>query len=632
MSSEFHSATTSHTASNLQLPNPMLSQSFKLRRHILFSLRLLTSTPSSIPVSPHRLSSSWLSEPGDPIIPWPSPSPITQSKPKPAPNPNLNTIPKPISSDSNFSHHDFSVIANLFTNPSVSPGSVLHSELDLSGIEPGSDLLLAVFEHFGSSPKLLHSLYLWAQNRPGFRPGPKLFDSMINVLAKSREFDSAWTLVLDHGHGDEGESLVSIGTFAILIRRYTRAGMPRPAIRTFEFARNHKSIVDSGTEMSLFEILMDSLCKEGSMREASKYFLKRKEKDLDWVPSIRIYNITLNGWFRSRKLKEGERFWAEMKKENVKPSVVTYGTLVEGYCRMRHIEKALEMVGDMTKEGIDPNAIVYNTIIDALAEAGRFKEALGMLERFHVLEIDPTNSTYNSLVKGFCKAGDLEGASKILKMMISRGFLPSPTTYNYFFRYFSRCRKIEEGMNLYTKMIESGYTPDQLTYHLMVKMLCEEEKLDLAVQVSKEMRHNGYDMDLATSTMLIHLLCKLHRLEEAFVEFEDMIRRGIVPQYLTFQRMNAELKRRGMTEIAQKLCKLMSSVPHSTNLPNTYGEDRDDAYARRNSIIQKAKAFSDMLKDCKDPSELDKYRSSSENAVSRANCLIEDIKRKISTG
>ncbi|KAL2327698.1 hypothetical protein Fmac_021125 [Flemingia macrophylla] len=582
-------------------------------RHILFIRSLpftLNPNPPLRTCSHRPFSASWLSEPGNPIIQWPSLLPTPNPTPEPAP-----TNPDP-----------FSVIANLFTDPSVTPGPDLHSRLERSGIEPDPPLLLALFDRFGSSPKLLHSLFIWAQTRPGFRPGPKLFDAVVNALAKAREFDSAWKLVLDHAEGDgEGETLVSIGTFAIMIRRYARAGMSKFAIRTYEFARNNKSIVDCGAEMSLFEILIDSLCKEGSVSEASEYFIWRKELDLGWVPSIRVYNIMLNGWFRSRKLKQGESLWAEMKKENVRPTVVTYGTLVEGYCRMRRVEKALEMVGEMTREGIKPNAIVYNPIIDALAEAGRFKEAMGMLERFHVLEIGPTNSTYNSLVKGFCKAGDLVGASKILKMMISRGFLPSPTTYNYFFRYFSRCGKLEEGMNLYTKLIESGYTLNRLSYHLLVKMLCEEGKLDLAVQVSKEMRHNGYDMDLATSTMLIHLLCKMLRLDEAFAEFEDMIRRGIIPQYLTFQRMKAELKRQGMTKMAQKLCKLMSSVPYSANLPNTYGEDRDDARARRKSIIQKAKAFSDLLKDCKDPSELRKrYRSSSEKDVSNSNCLVED--------
>ncbi|PNY03993.1 pentatricopeptide repeat-containing protein mitochondrial-like [Trifolium pratense] len=297
--------------------------------------------------------------------------------------------------------------------------------------------------------------------------------------------------------------------------------------------------------MRFFEKLVSALCSEGYCTEASEYFLRTKETDPGWVPSVRVYNVMLNGWFRARKFKHAERLWEEMKNENVRPSAVTYDTLVKLYCQMGCVEKALKMIGEMTKEGIEPNTTVYNPIIDALAGAGRFEEALGMMERFHVLQIGPDLSTYNSLVKGFCKARDLEGVKKILK-----------------------------------NMIESGHDPDRLTYHLVLKMLCLEEKLELAVQVSKQMRHKGHGMNLATSTMLTHLLCKMNKLEDAFAEFEDMIRRGLIPQYLTFQKLNVELMKQGMTEMAQKLCQLMSSVPHSTNLPSTYGEVRDDANAR----------------------------------------------------
>lgn len=407
------------------------------------------------------------------------------------------------------------------------------------------------------------------------------------------------------------------------------AGMPQPAIQTFEYASSLDFVRNSDAGKSLFEILLDSLCKEGHVRVATQYFDRKKEFDPCWVPSVRIYNILLNGWLRSRKLKHAERLWLQMKKGNVTPSVVTYGTLVEGYCRMRHVERAIDLLGDMRREGIEPNAIVYNPIIDALAEAGRFKEVSGMMERLLLCESGPTISTYNSLVKGYCKARDLIGASKILKMMISRGIIPTPTTYNYFFRFFSKSGKIEEGMNLYSKMIESGYTPDRLSYHLLLKMLCEEERLDLAVQVSKEMRARGCDMDLASSTMLIHLLCKMRRFEEAFSEFEDMFRRGIFPQYLTFHRLNEELRKQGMIEMAHKLCNMMSSIPHSTNLPNTYRVDGDSSRcARKTSILQKAEAMSEILKTCNDPRELVKHRSLSENPVSSANRLIGDIKKR----
>lgn len=128
--------------------------------------------------------------------------------------------------------------------------------------------------------------------------------------------------------------------------------------------------------------------------------------------------------------------------------------------------------------------------------------------------------------------------------------------------------------------------------------------------------------------MLVHLLCKMHRFEDAFREFEDMIQRGLAPQYVAFQRMNDELKKRGMTNMASKLCDIMSFIHSSKKLPNTYGGDEDSSRARRTSIMQKAEAKSDMLKTCNDPRELVKHGFSSENAVSRAGQLIEIIKKR----
>ncbi|KAF5195862.1 Pentatricopeptide repeat-containing protein [Thalictrum thalictroides] len=516
----------------------------------------------------------------------------------------------------------------------INSSSSLESALNQTGIKPVPALLLTIFNHFDSSPKPLFSLFQWAMKQPSYCSNAPVLNLMIDLLGKCREFDSAWLLLLDHfkKNDDNGvHSIVSGDTLAILIRRYARAGMPFPAIRVFEFAENLGTNCVNVSNSDLFEILLDSLCKEGHVRIASGYVVRRKENvNSKWIPSVRVYNIVLNGWFRLRKLKHAERLWDDMRKENVVPTVVTYGTLVEGYCRMRRVERAMELVSEMRKEGIQPNAVVFNPIVDALAESGRFKEALGMLERFSILESGPTVSTYNSLVKGFCKAKDLVGASKVLKMMIGRGFTPTSTTYNYFFRYFAKFGKIEEGMNLYTKIIQSGYVPDRLTYHLLIKMLCEHERLELVVQVTKEMRARGFDLDLATSTMLVHLLCKLHRFEEACMEFEDMIRRGITPQYLTYKKLTDNLKKSGMAVMAQKLSVQMSSLPHSTNLPDTYREGGDRSRELRSSIIKKAQAMSDILKTSKDPRELSKMRNSSQNFVASANQLVEDIRRKFS--
>ncbi|CAI0444474.1 unnamed protein product [Linum tenue] len=542
-------------------------------------------------------------------------------------NPYLHQSPNP--PEAKYSQQEFATLCSLLRESNLCPGSSLQNALDGTGIEPEQPgLLEAVFEKFDSSPRLLYSVFLWAEKRPGFRCSEALFNSMINTLGKAREFDTAWSLVLDRSGGDEALHLVSGDTFAILIRRYARAGLPEAAIRTYEYVRNLDLLGKPDAGIRLLEILLDSLCKEGHVQAAAEYFRSKKKTEPCWVPTIRVYNILLNGWFRSRKLKQAERLWFEMKKnDEVKPNVVTYGTLVEGYCRMRRVEIALELVDEMRRKEIKPNAITYNPIIDALAEAGRFKEASGMMEHFLLCETGPTLPTYNALVKGYCKAGDLVAASKILRAMIDRRFIPTSTTYNYFFRHFAKFRKVEEAMNLYTKMIDSGYAPDHLTYNLLLKMLCEDERLDLAARISKEMEVRGCDMDLATSTMLTHLLCKLHRFEEAVAEFEKMLRKGLVPQFLTFKRLHDELSKRGMNKMAQKLRTMMSSVPHSTKLPNTYDGDGDSSrYARRKSILRKAEAMSEILKTCSNPRELVKGRGLNPNPLSSAHQLMMDIK------
>ncbi|GFZ08409.1 pentatricopeptide repeat (PPR) superfamily protein [Actinidia rufa] len=531
--------------------------------------------------------------------------PIACPPPPVAPNPNPNP---------NFDCNDFTAVCNLLENPSFPPGPALESALDRTGIELCPALFQQIFDRFGSDPKIVLNLFIWAEKQSWYRFSADIFNSMIKVLARAREFDFAWTLIL--GRLKQGIEGPDMDTFVLLIRRYARAGMPSPALRTLEFEQSLDLMSNPDSEPNLLEILLNSFCKEGLVREASEYFDRKKRIDPSWIPSTHVYNILLHGWCCSRQLEHVERLWDEMKKNSVKPSVLTYGTLVKGYCRMGRVEVAIELVGEMRRVGIEPDAIVYNSTIDALGEAGRFKEALAMMERFLVLESGPTISTYNSLVKCFCKADDLEGANKILKMMISRGFMPTTTTYNYFLRSFSKSGKIDAALNLYTKIMESGYAPDRLTYNLLMNLLCKQERLDLAMEVRKEMKTREFDLDTTARTMLVHLLCTMHRFEEAFQEFEEMIQRGIFPHYITYQKMIDELKEQRMFKMAHKLCDLMPSVPHSIELPNAYARDEDASRARRTSIMRKAKGMSDTLKTCRDPRELVKRRCRLKNVQS----------------
>ncbi|XP_068649375.1 pentatricopeptide repeat-containing protein At5g11310, mitochondrial isoform X2 [Aristolochia californica] len=416
------------------IPNPILS-SFFLRQ---FSSHLSFTSPSS----------SWLSIPGNPLLKWPP------SSPKP-PSPPLQTSPASQPSgeeqkdivlqklEYNVTDIDISAVSAILKDPCLSEAD-LPVALNRINVIPHSCLLETLVQNNNFSPNPILVLYRWACSYPEFCPSPSLINALVNLLARSRMFEAAWSLILGHLHQSSPPFVISLQTFALLIRRYARAGLTQSAIRTFEYLHHSKLVPDYGGSDGL-DMLLDALCKEGHVSSAIRYLDQVSSAVPPLViPSTRTYNILINGCFRVHKLRDAECIWGNMQKANIEPTVVTYGTLVEGYCKMRRVHRAVELLAEMSMKGIAPNVIVYNSIIDGLVESARFKDALAMLEKMPLYKLESTILTYNSLVRGYCKVGDLAGASKILKAMIIRGHLPTARTYNYFFAYFAKSGKVEE--------------------------------------------------------------------------------------------------------------------------------------------------------------------------------------------
>lgn len=457
----------------------------------------------------------------------------------------------------------------------------------------------------------------------------------VSLLASRRLFAAAWRFLLFQPAAASPPP--PLAAFAPLLRRYARIGRADSAVRTFRFLQRHPgrySVESDGTPsaeaLSPLILTIDALCKEGHPRAAALLVAQIRREDDGWAPDVRIYNILLNGWSRARRLDKVEKLWAAMRDEGVRPTVVTYGTFIDAHCVMRRPDHAMALLDQMREEGIEANLLTCNPIVYALAHAGRFGDAHKVLEKFPLYGVAPNISTFNSLVFGYCRHGDLAGASRVLKAMLGRGISPTARTYNYFFTVFARNLSIDLGMNLYVKMVSNGYAPDRLTYHLLIKMLCEANRLELTLQMLQEMRNSGFEPDLATSTMLIHLLCRRHQFEEAFAEFEQMFERGMVPQYITYRMLMRELKRLGLVKLVQKLADLMRSVPHSTKLPGGYRDkEGDDAIEKKKSILLKAQAVSDVLKDCKDPKKLRELRDPEETDVQIADRIVANIRRRV---
>uniref|UniRef100_A0A0D9V1D8 Pentacotripeptide-repeat region of PRORP domain-containing protein n=1 Tax=Leersia perrieri TaxID=77586 RepID=A0A0D9V1D8_9ORYZ len=520
---------------------------------------------------------------------------------------------------------DSAAAAAASTVLSILRGEDPGSRLPAAGIDPSP----ALFQHLRPSlptvpDSALPALAHWAGDA-----------TAVSLLASRGLFAAAWRLLLLPSPPPPSRPPPPLAAFAPILRRYARIGRAPAAVRAFHFLHRHpdRYHVEGGKGAPLLNMAVDALCKEGHPRAAVELFYRWRREEPDSPPDERAYNILLHGWSRAGRLDKVGKLWAEMRLAGVRPTVVTYGTLIEALCVMRRPDQAIALLDEMREEGIEANLLTCNPIVYALAQAGRFQDAHKVLEKFPLYGVAPNISTFNSLVMGYCKHGDLAGASTVLKAMAGRGISPTTRTYNYFFMAFAKNTDVESGMNLYSKMVNSGYSPDQLTYVLLIKMLSRGNRLELVVQMIQEMRAHGFEPDLATSTMLIHLLCRRHQFEEACAEFEDMFKRGIVPQYITYQKLMRELKRLGLVHLVKKLTDLMRSVPHSTKLPGSYRDkEGEDAIEKKKLILQKAQAVSDVLKDCKDPKELDKLKQDEETDVEVADRLVANIRRSVYGG
>lgn len=148
--------------------------------------------------------------------------PLSKSKPdrrQRIPTPPISQPQTPISP--NFNSSEFTCLRDLLTNQNLKPGPELENALNLARIDPTEALLLEIFNHLDSSPKPLFTLFRWVEKQPGFEFSVAVFNAMVNSLGKAREFDSAWSLILHHIKASKSPNL---DTFAIMIRRYARAG------------------------------------------------------------------------------------------------------------------------------------------------------------------------------------------------------------------------------------------------------------------------------------------------------------------------------------------------------------------------------------------------------------------------
>lgn len=235
---------------------------------------------------------------------------------------------------------------------------------------------------------------LFFRSVPRLSLSPSSLDLAADIAARIRD---SKTLALTLSLRRDLRLPLTPRTFSILAERFASHGKPDRAVRLFLNLHLHGCNQDLNT----FNTLLDVLAKSGRVekaygllralrgrfgadtvsynviaegwcrvkRTARAMEVMKEMVELGLEPSLNTYNILLKGFFRAGQLREGQEFFAQMKKRGRKggkccrPDVVSYTTVVHGLGIDGQIERARKVFDEMIGEGVLPNVATYNALI-----------------------------------------------------------------------------------------------------------------------------------------------------------------------------------------------------------------------------------------------------------------------------
>ncbi|PQQ06051.1 pentatricopeptide repeat-containing protein [Prunus yedoensis var. nudiflora] len=423
---------------------------------------------------------------------------------------------------------DIDKVCRILKNGYPSPENAVQA-LDGCVLDLSNSLVERVLRRFSNEWVPAFGFFTWAKAQTGYRHPPEVYNSMVDILGKSENFELMWEMVEEMVQ--IGGGYVTLDTMSKVMRRLARAGRYKEAIDAF------RGITQFGVSKDVLSLntLMGALVKERSVEHAHEVFLEFNES----IPlNSQTFNVLIHGWCKPRKLdilletqwrrwrstdfRKVDEVLGEMKDKACEPNTVTYTIIMHALGKAREITKALEVYEKMKRSGCVPDTSFYNSLIFLLGKAGRLKDVQEVVEDMTNQGVKLDTLTHNTLISSACAHSQEEAALKLLK-----------------------------------KMEEESCKPDLKTYAPLLKLFCRKKRMRVLCFLLDHMFKNDVSIEGGTYALLVRGLCSNGKLENACSFFEEMVSKGFVPKDSTYNMLIKELEGKSMEKEKKHVEKLM---------------------------------------------------------------------------
>ncbi|KAG2663330.1 hypothetical protein I3760_16G023900 [Carya illinoinensis] len=421
------------------------------------------------------------------------------------------------------------------------PALALDTALNQSGIKVSPDIVEDVLKRFENAGMLAYRFFEWAGKQQNYVHSVRAYHTMINSLAKIRQYQIMWDLV----NTMKNMGMLNVETFCIMMRKYARSQKVEEAVYTFNVMEKY----NIPPNLAAFNGLLSALCKSKNIRKAQEIFDSMKDR---FVPDSKTYSILLEGWGKAPNLPKAREIFREMVDVGCNPDIVTYGIMVDVLCKAGRVDEAVGIVKNMDTSACKPTSLIYTVLIHTYGIEDRIEDAVDTFLEMERNGIKPDVAVYNALISAFCNVKRLKNVYRVLNDMNSKGITPNSRTCNIILNSLIIGGETDEAFRIFRRMIKVC-EPDADTYTMMIKMFCERDELDMALKVWKYMRLKRFVPSMHTFSVLINGLCQKGNATKACVLLEEMIEKGIRPSRWTFDRLRQLLLKEGREDVLKFL-------------------------------------------------------------------------------
>lgn len=417
----------------------------------------------------------------------------------------------------------------------------LDTLLDQSGVRVSPDVVEEVLKRFENAGMLTYRFFEWAGKQHKYEHSIRAYHSMIESLAKIRQYKIVWDLV----NSMRSKRILNIETFCIIMRKYARAQKIEEAIYTFNIMEKY----DVPPTLAAFNGLLSALCKAKNVRKAQEIFDQMKDR---YIPDLKTYSILIEGWGRAPNLPKAREIFREMIDMGCNPDEVTYSIIVDILCKAGRVDEAVELVKNMCAEGCRPTTFIYSVLIHTYGVENRIEDAVDTFFKMESNGVKADVAVYNALISAFCKVNKFQNAFRVLHDMDTNGVTPNSRTCNIILNSFIGRGETDEAFSFFRRMIKIC-EPDADTYTMMIKIFCEADELEMAHKVWKYMKSKHFVPSMHMFSALINGLCEKGDVSRACVLMEEMIEKGMRPSRVTFGRLRQLLIKEGRQDVLEFL-------------------------------------------------------------------------------